>query len=87
MATVTISQFRKDLFTLVDSAADGETVEFIHKGIRFRLILPDSPAPSKLDRITPLAKDIMVGSPAEFAAAHSQMSQEIIEDWEKSWDK
>ena len=86
MSTVTITQFRKDLFTLVDSAAHGEVVEFMHKGFRFRLLSLDAPMPNKLSRITPLARDILVGTPGEVEAAHDQMSQEIVSDWEKSWN-
>jgi hypothetical protein len=86
MPSVTISQFRKDLFTLVESAASGEAVEFIHKGMRFRLIRPDQPPVDKLSRITPLAVDIVVGSPSEFEGAHRKMSEKIMKDWETGWN-
>ena len=86
MAGVTISKFRKDLFTYVEAVGEGELVEFTHKGIRFRLIRPDVPPVDKLSRITPLAADAIVGTPEEFAAAHEQMSRDVMSDWEASWN-
>ena len=87
MPTVTISQFRKDLFRLVDSAASGEVVEFLHKGMRFRLTRPDSPPVDKLDRVAPLATSVIVGDPSEFADAHEKMTQEVVDNWEAKWNK
>ena len=83
----TISKFRQDLFTYVDSAAQGEVVEFTHKGTRFQLIRPDNPPVDKLKRITPLSMDILSSSPSELVKAHKKMSQEITRDWEAGWDK
>ena len=82
---VTISQFRKEVFTFVENAAKGEVVEFVHKGIRFRLV-PDLPRVDKLSRITPFETNIAVGTPEEFADAHRKMTEEIHENWEKQWD-
>jgi len=65
MAPVTISQFRKNLFQLVESAATGEQVEFVHRGIRFRLVMPDHPPGNKLSRITPLATDLIMRTAEE----------------------
>ena len=87
MAKITISQFRKELFQFVDSAAQGDLVEFIHKGMRFQLTLPDGLPVDKLKRITPLAAGVLVGSPAELVDAHRQMSNELVENWEANWDK
>ena len=87
MATVTISQFRKDLFRLVESAANGDLVEFTYKGVLIQLIRPDAPAVDKLSRITPLASPVLVGSPAELDKASREMSEGILKEWETSWDK
>ena len=81
----TISKFRKELFTMVESAAKGEVVTFVHKGVRFRLV-PDLPPVDKLSRITPFETNIAIGTPEEFAEAHRKMTEEIVEDWEKKWD-
>ena len=83
---LTITQFRKDLFQFVDSAANGDVVEFLHKGIRFQLMLPDAKPVDKLDRVTRLAADILIGSPAELVDAHRAMSHELIENWEANWN-
>ncbi len=85
MSSVTISQFRKELFRFVESAANGETVEFTHKGMRFRLTLPDGLPVDKLDRVTPLASSVIVGNPAEFIEANRKISEDLVEDWDASW--
>jgi hypothetical protein len=87
MARLTISQFRKNLFQLVESAAKGEQVEFVHRGTRFRLVMPDQPPGNKLSRITPLATDLIVGTAEEFEEAHAKMTEEIGRDWEEGWQK
>ena len=50
---VTITEFRRNLFQLVERVLAGETVEFVHHGATVRLVVPDRSAPSKLDRLTP----------------------------------
>jgi prevent-host-death family protein len=35
---VTITKFRRDLFTLVESALDGKQVRVTHKGRKFRIV-------------------------------------------------
>ena len=87
MAQVTISQFRKELFHFVESAAKGEPIEFTHKGVRFQLIRPDAPPVDKLSRVTPLASPVLTGTPAELDGASREMSKEILKDWEAGWAK
>ncbi len=48
---VNITKFRQNLFQLVDQALKGEPVEFIHKGVVFKVV-PETPI-SKLSRLTP----------------------------------
>ena len=45
---MTVTNFRKDLFHLVDQAIEGDLVEFEHKGVKLRLVA--ATAGSKLAR-------------------------------------
>jgi prevent-host-death family protein len=77
---VTITQFRKQLFTLVERAMQGTEVWVTHKGRRFKLT-PDEQQPvSKLDRLTPM-KIINVDVP------ESRLWEEMSKAWEKDWDE
>jgi len=72
---VTISQFRKDLFKMADSALEGKTVEFTHKGVVFKVV-PEE----KLSRMEQLARltphpDAMTEE--EFEKADAQLKTEI----------
>jgi len=50
---VTITEFRRNLFKLVERVIAGETVEFVHQSTTVRLVIPERGVPSKLDRLTP----------------------------------
>ncbi len=79
---MTISQFRKNLFQLVERAGKGQAVQFAYKGVRYCLV-PETAPMDKLDRITPLAADLFDGTPEELLEASRKMSEEIMADWEK----
>ena len=55
---ITITEFRRNLFHLVEQAMSGVEVHVLHKGKSFTLT-PDSPAPDRLSRIAPM--DIIIG--------------------------
>ena len=76
---VTITQFRRDLFKLVEKAMSGVEVHVTHKGKGFTL-KPDGPPLDKLSRITPMK--IIKGDLDE---AHDVLMKEIQEQWEKDW--
>ncbi len=76
---VTITQFRKQLFTLVNQAMEGTEVWVTHKGGRFKLAPEKKPA-SKFDRITPM-KIINEDVP------ESRLYEEMSKEWEKDWDE
>jgi hypothetical protein len=78
---VTITQFRRNLFELVDSASSGTEVWFIHKGKRFRILPEEKPA-SKLSRVTPM--DVFNSDFTE--EDELQMKREMQEAWEKDWE-
>ena len=79
---VTITQFRKQLFTLVERAAKGETVEFLHKDQRFRLV-PEVAA-SKLGRIKPLT---IIGQNSDIESASKQLQEEMQAEWDQDWSE
>jgi len=77
---VTITQFRKRLFTLVNQAMGGAEVWVTHKGRRFKLTPDETDGPSKLDRVTPI-KIINEEVP------ESRLYEEMSKAWEKDWDE
>lgn len=76
---VTITQFRRDLFRLVEQAMDGIDVHITHKGKGFTL-KPDDPPMDRLSRITPMK--LIVGDLDE---GHAQLMKEMEGEWEKDW--
>ncbi len=75
---VTITQFRRDLFKLVEQAMGGIEVHVTHKGKGFTL-KPDGAPPDKLSRITPL--DIIIGDLDD-----RPDKEEMRLAWERDWD-
>lgn len=74
---VTITQFRRDLFKLVEQAMNGTEVHVTHKGRSFT-VQPDGPVPDKLSRITPL--DFLIGD------LDDRPDKEAMRlEWEKDW--
>lgn len=78
---VPISQFRKNLFTLVDQALEGKEVWVRHKGRRVRIVA-EGPTQDKLGRITPM--DIVApGVDLE----DDSWKTDILREWEQKWDR
>lgn len=75
---VTITQFRRDLFNLVEQAMSGLEVRVTHKGKSFTLT-PDKPV-DRLSRITPM--NIITGNLDE---AHDELLKEMQTEWEQDW--
>lgn len=74
---VTITQFRRDLFNLVEQALNGAEVHVTHKGRGFTL-KPDEPV-DRLSRITPL--DFIIGD------LDDRPDKEAMRlEWEKDWE-
>jgi hypothetical protein len=78
---VPISQFRKNLFALVDQALEGKEIWVRHKGRRVR-IAPEGPLPDKLSRITP-----MNVFPSGVDLEDDSWKEEIMRTWEENWDR
>ncbi|HUE01526.1 MAG TPA: type II toxin-antitoxin system prevent-host-death family antitoxin [Bryobacteraceae bacterium] len=78
---VLISDFRKDLFQLVDKALNGEVVEVTHKGKTIRLV-PQDPG-SKLGRLTPAR----IFNPAFSEKDHRKARRELLAEMQRAWEK
>jgi antitoxin (DNA-binding transcriptional repressor) of toxin-antitoxin stability system len=79
--TVTTTEFRKNLFQLVERALNGELIEIVHKDRRIRLT-PAEPA-SKLSRL--VARDTLNCSPDELDQVLRAQDNEIRQNWEAKW--
>ena len=77
---VSITQFRRDLFALVNRALEGEEVWVAHRGRRFR-IQPDRPSGSRLSRLTPL--EIIDPEAPDLNA--SSLKDEMEQAWTRDW--
>jgi len=82
---VTITEFRKNLFKLVEKVIAGESVEFVHQGTTIRLVVPEGSNSSKLDRLTPRQIANPEMSEKDHQAAQRQMQAEMLTEIEKDW--
>jgi antitoxin (DNA-binding transcriptional repressor) of toxin-antitoxin stability system len=79
---VTITKFRQKLFQLADQALEGETIEFIHKGVTFKVV-PQT-RKSKLSRLT--AENIFApGVDPDSEYDSTALLKEMEAEWEKDW--
>ena len=81
---VPISKFRKDIFSLTEAALKGTVVEFVHKGVTFRVVPEQST--DKIGNVTPL----QVINPAYGDSLESgaiELRTEMEKEWEKDWSE
>jgi len=78
---VPITQFRRNLFSLIETALDGKEVWVRHKGRRLRL-LPENQPTNKLARITPLE---IIASQVSFE--DNSWKDSMMDAWERKWDR
>jgi hypothetical protein len=78
---VPITQFRRNLFALVDQALEGSDVWITHKGQRLKIV-PEGGGSDKLSRITPM--EII---PSGVDLEDDSWKQEMMREWERSWDR
>jgi antitoxin (DNA-binding transcriptional repressor) of toxin-antitoxin stability system len=81
---VSITQFRLNLFDLVNQAMDGEEVWVLHKGRRFQVV-PETKPGSRLSRITPLAVINPANDSASTKASDRSLQEEMVRAWERDW--
>ena len=77
---VTITQFRKEIFELVNQALHGDEVWVTYKGNRFR-ITPEIKPGGRLSQITPLE----VINPDLSITDNSSLQEEMERAWEDDW--
>ena len=78
---VSTTEFRKDLFQIMDRVLKGELVEVIHKGNVIRLT---PPAPqSKMSRL--LKRDTLICSPDQLEKARRELQDEMRSGMEEAW--
>ena len=81
---VTITQFRQKLFQLADRALNGETIEFIHKGVIFKVV--PATRKSKLSHLTP-EKIFPPGVDPDSEYDSTGLLKEMEAEWEKDWSE
>ena len=79
---VSITQFRQDIFDLVNQALEGNEVWVSYKGRRFRIAPENQPA-TRLERLTPL--DVV--NPETEQLKDSSLQEEMSRAWEKDWSE
>ena len=79
---VPITQFRREIFTLVNKALDGNEVWVSHKGRRLRLVPEGQPA-SRFSRITHLE----IVNHAVGGLENTGLLEEMTGAWEADWDR
>jgi antitoxin (DNA-binding transcriptional repressor) of toxin-antitoxin stability system len=78
---VNSTEFRKDLFRIVERVLQGELVEVAHKGRLIRLVPEDQP--SKLSRL--VQRDTIVGTPEDLERAQQELDAEMRASWDGKW--
>ena len=79
---VTITKFRQELFSLVDRALGGEPLEFVHKGVVFRVV-PEV-KPSKLSKLT---GQRVVAPDTDLKNAGRELLKQMESEWEEDWSE
>ena len=81
--TMNATAFRRNLFSALDKALQGETIEIEYKGSTVRLT-PANP-PSKLARLK--RRNTIVGDPASIIHTDPELLKEMEAAWEKDWEE
>jgi antitoxin (DNA-binding transcriptional repressor) of toxin-antitoxin stability system len=79
---VTSTEFRKNLFQIVERVLQGELVEVAHKGRLIRLVPENKPL--KISRL--VQRDTINGTPEDLERAQEQLDEELRASWEGKWD-
>jgi antitoxin (DNA-binding transcriptional repressor) of toxin-antitoxin stability system len=79
--TLTSTEFRKNMFQLVERVLQGEMVEILHKGRLVRLVPEEKPG--KMSRL--VQRDTINGTPEDLALAQQQLDDETRTACEDKW--
>jgi hypothetical protein len=80
--TSTITQFRKDLFVMADQALNGEPVEFLYRGVVFK-VTPEKKQ-SKLDK---LIGQPVIAEGVDLEQASKELAAAMESEWLKDWSE
>jgi len=75
---ITATNFRKNLFQILDQAARGESIEIAHKGAKLRLV---APVGSKLSRA--VRRRTLLVDPASIVESDRELMSTIAEGWDR----
>jgi hypothetical protein len=81
---VPITQFRREIFDLMNQAMTGGEIWVTHKGMRFR-IAPEGQATGRLSKITPLEILNPQAPDLNDPALKAEMMAEMEKAWESDW--
>jgi prevent-host-death family protein len=79
---VPITQFRREIFALMNRVLQGERILVTHKGQRI-LVLPEVHPTTRFDRLTRL----QVTNPEHPDLDDADMKAEMQAAWEKDWEE
>jgi prevent-host-death family protein len=79
--TLSSTEFRKNLFQLVERVLQGEMVEIVHKGRLVRLVPEEKPG--KMSRL--VKRDTIHGTPEDLARAQQELDDEMLTAGEDKW--
>jgi antitoxin (DNA-binding transcriptional repressor) of toxin-antitoxin stability system len=86
---VPITQFRREIFSLVNQALDGSEVWITHKGHRLKIVPEGRPA-SRLSRIAPMEilnpEVLHMARSAAYAAFQAEEEAEPMAEMKKAWE-
>jgi antitoxin (DNA-binding transcriptional repressor) of toxin-antitoxin stability system len=83
---VPITQFRKNIFALINEALEGSEVWITHKGRKLKIV-PEAGTPDKLSRLTPMHILIPPNLDMNDPAFKKQWLADMQAEWEKDWDR
>ena len=79
---LSITEFRRNLFSVVQKAMEGDEVWVKTQGRRFRIV-PEGKRPDKLSRITPM----QIINEAAGGLENTGLLEEMTREWEHDWDR
>lgn len=80
---VNATEFRRNLFAVLEHALEGETVEILYKGSSVRLVPADSS--SKLARAK--RQNTLLCDPDSIVSSDPALSVAMEAEWRKDWKK
>jgi antitoxin (DNA-binding transcriptional repressor) of toxin-antitoxin stability system len=81
---VPITQFRREIFSLVNQALEGSEVWVTHKGRRLKIV-PEGQLANRLSRITPMEVMVDPNFDMNDPTFEAEWLAEMEKEWEKDW--